>query len=610
MVRTPLTLLPLALTAALVGCGEPKSELKPFDSCEDMRRYMAVMADQEVRSGNSFEIRGGIANDFATESSGEMAPQAAPSDVSGTNLQESGVDEADLVKTDGTHIFAVSGSKVVISKAWPIEEAAQLATVRIDGLGSGLYLDGDRLVAISEIQWGGPSPRGGNVSGWREGATTVVTMIDISDPASPEVVREAYTSGRLKETRRIEDDLYVVTYDDLELGFWGREARKRIRYMGVEGWQSRLADFTRSGEDWAVVDGPACACEDTYASSRYGGTSVTSVMKLDLSDANSAFDGTAVVGLAEAIYASERSLYVAYSDRGDNWAFGTGNLETVVHRFDIEGARPEYTSTGNVIGVLEDRFGLDEENGVLRIATTDISGTVPSSGIYTLEESGGHLVELDSVDGLAPGEGITGARFLGKVGYIVTWEMQLGDPLFVFDLSDPSQIVAGGALEVTGRSDYIQPIGPDHLLGVGADANGALAVSLFDVSDMDDPQLADRISLPSWGSEAQNESHAFNYFGATETLSIPAWGNQGSVLEVLSANTDGVSRIGAMQPSLQAEDYWCGDIRRSIVMDDYVWAMSSSGLTASRWDTPSEVLAEVEFTSVDPCEWAYGYENF
>ncbi len=362
------------------------------------------------------------------------------------------------------------------------------------------------------------------------------------------------------------------------------------------------------GGAWQTVTGTSCGCEDTWASEAEGGTFVTSVLTLDLSDPMSDFEGSAVVGRADTVYASADNLYVAYSEWEDGLFRPGSVIDSIIHKFDITGDEPAYRATAQIPGWLHDQFSLSEHQGVLRVATTDDSMGF-TSGVYTLQEEEGEFVQLDYIDGLAPTEQIMSARFLGDMGYVVTFEVQLGDPLFTFDLSDPSNIQKMGELHIPGWSDYLHPMGEGHLLAVGME-DGQLQVSRFDVSDLADPQLSDRLFLDAWGSEAQWDHHAFNYFAPTQSLSMPSSSWDGAaVLEVVHADTEQLYSLGRVEQPLDLvpEGYeWCAGIRRSVVMDDFVWAVSSAGLTAAELDDPSNILATVPFEGIaDPCADGY-----
>jgi len=629
--RTPI-LLTLAL---LAGCSVPSRSLQPFSDCDEMQSYMRRMANKELRynsGGRGISI--GAEWDMALDS--DESGVEAPTSYSTTNLQEAGVDEADLVKTDGVHLYALAGGQVVVTRAWPIAQAAQLGSVPIDGWPRGMYLleDNATLVVLSDLYWGEePAPQSEETVDWRYAPSSLVTVVDVTDPTDPHVVRETYITGQLMTSRRIGEKLFVVAYEDIDVTeetSSRREARAAIYKSEPWQWQGRRFDNRllargdpEEGDTWDSDVGPTCGCEETFYADDLGGTYVANALVLDLSDPLSEFEGVAVAGRADTVYASPEALYVAYSEtRNGVFTSFDDVLETVVHKFDITGDIPSYSATGIVPGVLTDQFALSDKDGILRIATTNMGQSRDESdvdnGVYTYEEVDGTLEPLDFIIGLAPGESITSARFIGDFGYITTWQILLGDPLFTFDLSDPADIELGGALEVTGWSDYLHPIDDGFLVSVGMETDtggwgNQLAVSLFDVTDISNPYLKERELLDAWGSEAQNEHHAFNYFAPTESLTIPSWATQGeTVLEVLHVTTEEIDPIGriAQSTTLSGTDFQCAGVRRSVVMDDWVWAVSNAGMTAAQIDDPEGQQFAVPFQGVDPCAGGYYGEGW
>ncbi|MBN1335203.1 MAG: beta-propeller domain-containing protein, partial [Deltaproteobacteria bacterium] len=518
-----LALLTVLLLPACVAT-DPDAGLYRFADCDEMSDYMVAMAKQEVLWDYRWNPGGGVP--FAgAERSQSLDDGSAPEDDSGgassfseTNLQEEGVDEADLVKTDGTWLYALAGGQLVVSRAWPYAEAAQVAQVRLDGTPEGIYLYGDLVVAVGSV-WDTPEPRSGHdPTPYTDRGRTLVTVVDVSEPTAPVVIRETYAVGRLVESRRVDNRLYVVTYQDIEVAkdaSDAREAERIVRDADPHDWLPWRSDHVLRRGTWEADDDTVCDCADVWASEREGGSWLVTVQSMDLDDPTSRIAGESVVGEAATVYASPTAMYIAASEYSDGpFPSVDGTLQTILHKFDLGtgDAHPSYVATGKALGVVHDRFGLSEYEDVLRIATTEWEGT-SSAMVHTLEESSGDFTTLDTLENLGEGEEIYATRFVRDMGYVVTFYQV--DPLFTIDLSDPTDIRLGGELEVTGWSDYLHPMDDDHLLSVGMDESGwdwRLAVSLFDVSDIANPKLADRELLDAWGSEAQYESHAFNYF--------------------------------------------------------------------------------------------------
>jgi uncharacterized secreted protein with C-terminal beta-propeller domain len=664
------TVLALSVLALGTSCRgkDPDFALAPFASCDALEASIKDQAITEIRwryswggSGWGGSGWGGFSNELAMAedaSMGSAAPRASndgAGSYSETNLQESDVDEADLVKTDGTHLFSVAGNTLVITQAWPDtvdgdldwDSVEEKSRVSLEGTVDGLYLlDDGTLIVLSQLGWEDGEPLAGDVVEntqyqWSARGLVKVTMIDASDVEAPVVMRETYTPGQLFTSRMVSGRLYTVTYTPL--GIAGLESAedknesiKLVKASKLDEWLPKRFDHLRADRnsaDWSQVQEPVCDCESVLGSERESGDWLVSVQTLDTSDLSSAFQGSSVLTQVDTVYASADTLYVASSESTDTdspWQSFDRTLDTYIHSFDItEGpANPGYKASGKVPGWVLNQFAMDESDDRLRVATTSQGSdwNDSDSGVYVLEQSGSVMEIVGQVTGLGTGEQIFAVRFVDDAAFVVTY-LQV-DPLYTIDLSDPVNPVMRGELKIPGFSNYLHMVDADHVLGIGQDMdeNGwesfGVQISLFDISDLDDPKRAQehRLTLDdtTWSS-AQNEHHAFNYFGAAEALVVPAyaasWGQ--SRMHVIHVNPeDALSEVGAVsqeevleEPS---EDDWnyeyCTEFSRSVIMGDpdndvpyFVYAQSNAGITVAELDDPSNVVASVAFTGIDPC---------
>ena len=240
----------LAPTLALVLSGclafEQDPTLDRFEDCDAVRSYMVDMAMKEVRYEDQFDWSLGspfmVSYEMSMDDSGAVDVQEddrGADSYSTTNLQEASVDEADLIKTDGEYVYAVTADHLVVARAWPIDQAEALSSTPIDGSVFGIYLYDDVVVAVSAVVQ--PSPRAGGTvdEADLDSGAVGVTVIDVADPADPQVVRESYVSGVLRDTRRIGDLLYVVAYVDISVWRGAEdlgEAKERIRQADIARW--------------------------------------------------------------------------------------------------------------------------------------------------------------------------------------------------------------------------------------------------------------------------------------------------------------------------------------------------------------------------------------
>jgi uncharacterized secreted protein with C-terminal beta-propeller domain len=215
---------------------------------------------------------------------------------------------------------------------------------------------------------------------------------------------------------------------------------------------------------------------------------------------------TILLGASSNLYVSVNNIYLTFP------VWGTDILgrevwdspETSIHRIHIEGAEIEYVASGKVPGMVLNQFSMDEYDGYFRVATTT-QGETTGNHVYILDMD---LNIVGSLEGLAPGEMIYSARFMGERGYMVTFRQV--DPLFVIDLSDPDNPRELGYLKVTGYSGYLHPYDETHLIGIGKETTDAgefawyqgVKISLFDVSDVSNPQEISKLEIGDRGSDS------------------------------------------------------------------------------------------------------------
>jgi hypothetical protein len=271
------------------------------------------------------------------------------------------------------------------------------------------------------------------------------------------------------------------------------------------------------------------------------GVATLSVVSID-PDQSQPGPAVTVLGDPGTVYASTTDLYVATSSFAEQQAAVQGQSvpdeRTLIHQFDITNPqRATYRGSGAVAGELLNQYALSEFNGDLRVATTTGTPSPPpfegspvpaadgSQSIVTvLRPAGGALVPVGEVAGLGRTERIYGVRFVGPLGYVVTFRQM--DPLYIVDLTNPAAPAVRGSLELTGYSAYLHPVGDGRLLGVGASANSngqrtGLQVSLFDVANPAKPGLLGQSSMPNAHAGVENDPHAFLWWQPTGLVVLP-----------------------------------------------------------------------------------------
>jgi hypothetical protein len=687
-------LLPMtcALLLALApGCGSRKTdlaaaELEPLKSCADVEASIRSAAiaemtrklDESLRRyleyyerwctpygksyGNSAPPAGapvpGSSNWTCSGSkctqSGDSDPQAKAADHSKTNNQVAGVEEADMVKTDGTYLYLVAGKTLRVIRAWPPEKTEQLAEVAVEGTPGRLFVVGDRALVYSSL---GSSSQKPCTYGYAcdfigDGHPTKITVLDLGDRRSPKVVRELTLSGSLISARRIGAAVHTVisapgiTFSDLEyhpervrlcnemsqlsilLAFEALRQKNvsKILETDLGGWLPTVFDTAVQGGKKNLL----AQCGGFFRSSQESGGQFTTVLSLDMTGSSPATAST-IVSRPGAVYGSRSALYISvpHQRTQSRWWYPSmsGQDEaSTVHKFALESDPPRsrYLASGVVKGRVLNQFAMDERDGYLRIATT--SGRVPSPNVHStltvLEQQGPALVQAGIVDKLAPREDIRSVRFAGDRGFIVTFKKT--DPLFVIDLADPQHPEVLAELKIPGFSTYMHMMDDGHLLTIGYDADdqGSFAwftgvmLQIFDVSTPTKPRLEHREVIGTRGSssEALNNHLAFNYYAKRGLLALPitvceggsgggSYGTQmtfsGLMVYDVAAGS-GFKLRGKVdhKPSdaISCGNWWtnaASQVKRSIFMEDYVFSISEERVKVNRLDDLAEDISSL-----------------
>ncbi len=553
------------------------------------------------------ELVRGMADQVLAESS-SSTKSAAPSapDFSTTNNQVEGVDEADLVKTDGKYIYQAKGQTVLISLAYPAAEMKLVGSIDFSDQGlsvSELFLDQERLLVLGQKQWGYPvapqdvafgriKPAPGLMSFppyWQQQTSALV--YDISDPAEPELIRTVELAGSYLTARKVDSRVVMLANQHL--------------------YDSPIAphyrDSTKGPEERIL---PLDCVQ--YFPERHGSSYLLTAV-FDLTEDDQPANIAAYLGAGDNIYMSHSNLYVATHSWHSN--------ESNVYRLQLDGLDLSFAAKGSVPGYLLNQFSMDEWNGSLRVATTYDTDGKSNNGVYILDQE---MTIAGQVDGIAPGERIYSARFQNERGYLVTFEQV--DPLFVLDLSDPEAPAILGALKIPGFSTYLHPIDDRHLLGIGRDTiliedkdrqgqvintrvlERGLKLAIFDVSDLSQPKEKFSLLLGGRGShsEALYNHKAVLYSASLELLALPlqltvatadelAYGPtefQGAIAYRVDTNSgfDELGRVSHLSASEQLKMgyYWPGDewqIRRLLYVGDHLYAISDGMITANEIDT-------------------------
>ena len=363
MRQTPSLLLSLMMLGACGGSTEDavnkEMALSRFDSCEAMEQHLTESFLYSLTNsyGHFHGIEEDIAVDSADASGGGDSP---PSDYSTTNVQEKGVDEADLVKTDGEHVYVINQGVLSIIDSWPAEEAKLIGELDLESVGrdgyvtEDMFLFEDRILVFSR-EWTERSATDDSGKEMSDRGSTWISqtgmiVIDISDRSAPKVVQEKMIDGSVVSARMIGSNVYTVlsnnmsmpreiydTMSDLPWWIWESmfdelyadgvadrlEAREKLKDLFRPIVESAVRE--RGAESFLPLitheDGStdrALSCSDILHSMEISDPGLTTVAHIDLADdeVSISAEATGVMMGSSTVYASKENLYIAQSSFG------------------------------------------------------------------------------------------------------------------------------------------------------------------------------------------------------------------------------------------------------------------------------------------------------
>lgn len=479
-------------------------------------------------------------------------------DVYETNVQEKGIDEADVIKTDGTYLYIYRYNTQSGRHEVRILQASGLRHMSTIDLGSAsydgsLYLDGDRLVLVrtrggaDDISYGEnakttsqtlagdvnftpeaeSSSQPGTASTYRASPEVIASMpgyhsqssivevvvYNIRDKASPEKTATYEQDGSYLTSRYTNGVVYTVT----NKGVYDRVISGSVP-MG------RLVPMVGSERTMDIMPAEDIIISDYLAEPNYVTVTATDIRTGER-------QAKAVLGVANTLYMSENAIYLTATtynyDKNDDKNRDESYNHTGIIKLSVNKTELSHTAGGRVDGYVDGQFAFSEKNGNLRVATTADTQNGSRNNMYVLDQK---LNIIGSLEGLAPGERIYSVRYMGDMGYIVTFKQV--DPLFAIDLSDPKKPAVLGELKIPGFSEYLHPIDDKTLLGFGYNTKenqwggvttDGLKLSLFDVSDPKNPAETQSYAIGNSGSgsPAISDHKAFMYYPQKSIVGLP-----------------------------------------------------------------------------------------
>jgi uncharacterized secreted protein with C-terminal beta-propeller domain len=690
----PLLVLSLLVLAAIIAAGcagttvaPAAGVIKKFGSTDEIRDY--IRNNTAIAGGTYYTTDGVLARDMAiapapavaeSAAKGLAVPQAAPggsADYSTTNVQVAGVDEPDFVKNDAKYIYVITGQTLAIVDAFPAASASVVSRTEIEDSPRELFIDGNRLVLfVTGTADEDVTSAAGTSAVVMERVmpyrsyqpVTHAVFYDISDRAHPKVLKDYTIDGDYIDARLIGSILYLVTREQVSSYYLDQITVPAIR----EGTRTVIAP------DVYYFDNP----EPQYA--------FTTISSFDTRSAGEKEAKTYLVGSGNLMYVSENAMYITYQKYHNIYrtvpprplidvdSAGSGaavapsgvsipvlwedfnkmseaekqayiaelkNAEqekiakqeidqttTAIHKIAISNGAITYLARGEVPGVLESQFSMDEYENNLRVATTSnvytTRGSYEYNNVFVLDAG---MKTIGSLTHIAEQEKIYSTRFIGERLYMVTFKRI--DPFFVIDLSNPAGPKILGKLKIPGYSDYLHPYDATHIIGVGKEtgtndwggvSTKGLKLALFDVSDVENPRQLDKVEIGDAGTDSAvlSDHKAFLFDKAKNLLVIPARvvRNEPVVYEkdgILRQNNiwygayvfgltpeAGFSLRGTVQHGTGSDRYYyygssANEVKRSLYIDNVLYTLSTRKILANSLSDINTTITTIDLTGGD-----------
>ncbi|HWR26341.1 MAG TPA: beta-propeller domain-containing protein [candidate division Zixibacteria bacterium] len=602
-------------------------------------------------------------------SEGATLGGAGTPDYSKTNIQVEGVDEADFVKNDGKYIYVLSQRKLVIVDAYPAVDAKTLSEITVSGRPRDMFVNDNRLIVFTEEDGQvmafpeydyRPMPR--------YTPRTTAFIYDISDRKKPEQIANYSINGNYFQSRMIGDFVYFIVKDNVyyynefvdvpsvrqgsvkimapDVYYFDnpeqnyvfhtiasinvksdKEINAKSFMMGYsdnlyvsensiyityrKNLPSRYYEIQREERFYKIVvpqlpkdvQDKINLIKDSDLDSYEKWEKISSILENTFNNMSEGEKQDYITKVEKALEEYETKL-------------AQEREKTVIQKININKGNIEYMTKGEVPGSLLNQFSMDESGENFRVATTTQfwtrSGSKQYNNVYVMDKDLGITGKLEEI---APDERIFSTRFIGNRLYMVTFKRI--DPLFVIDLSNPKEPKILGQLKIPGFSDYLHPYDENHIIGVGKETGDnqwggtsikGVKLSLFDVSDVENPKQLDMYEIGTSGtdSEALSDHKAFLFDKKKNLLVIPIrevlekgqydsrygyyvqkiW--QGAYVFSVTPE-DGFKLRGKIShlDDYERTEYYYGSpsaVRRSLYMDDVLYTVSSKKIMMNGLD--------------------------
>ncbi len=432
-------------------------------------------------------------------------------DYSKTNIQVEGVDEADIVKTDGGYIYYSTGNKLVIVNAsdpTKLQIVSEIEYKKENMKSAEIFINNNKLVIIGQkrVYKANQNKEVYYDLAYRSSDLyTIAKVYNIENKENPQYEREVQIEGDYLSSRMIGENIYFMANKYIYCNLPEEYTKENVN---EDEYKPKYLDTSISEK---------LNCKeftDIYYFPDSEENSYLNIAGFNINN-NEPANIESYLGAGEEIYSSENNLYITkvkyeYKNNIMYGYYDNYDINTYIYKFKLEGAKINYTNVGSVPGEVLNQFSMDEKDGYFRIATTDSNNwnsDTDTNNMYVLNEK---LEVIGKIENLAKGEKIYSVRFMGNRAYMVTFVQT--DPLFVIDLSEPTNPVVLGELKIPGYSKYLHPYDETHIIGFGENTTtnkyggvvtDGMKMALFDVSNPSNPKELYSVDIGEKGTYSE-----------------------------------------------------------------------------------------------------------
>ncbi len=444
-------------------------------------------------------------------SKNETATNEVANDYSKTNTQVQGVDEADIVKTDGTYIYYLTNEKLTIINTENASQMKEMSTIKFDETFTPeeIFLNNDKIIVIGKRYEYDKTERKIGIDedflypNYMDKTYTSAKLYNVKDKINPTLERTVEVEGDYLTARMIGSNVYIASNKYMYYAYICNTYKSTE--LNEDDFKPHYLDTATSNETKSIN------FDCIYYIPEFEDTNYLNIVAFNITN-NQEANVESYLGAGEEIYASKENLYVTKT-KYDYERKNKTSITTEIYKFNLNNANCTFAKAGDVPGSVLNQFSMDECNGYFRIATTDSTSWNSESNTNNLYVLNENLETIGKIEGLAKGERIYSVRFMGNRAYMVTFVET--DPLFVIDLSNPTTPTVLGELKIPGYSKYLHPYDETHLIGIGEDTEvvnygygdrvvtNGMKMAMFDVTDPNNPQELYNVKIGEKGTYSE-----------------------------------------------------------------------------------------------------------